>query len=434
MPLMHAFALAMAACFIAAATRRGRMHPFLAVIVAATGFALACGLSVSQLGKNFGTGFGQTVNTLGLPVLAATMVAVLATTSGADASLARVVRHWRTTAHTSLCAALGVVAGTGAMPAASFAVLAPLRTAIGGGRVTALTLGLAVSAGQACLLPSPVLVAATALLAAQWTRVLTFGIPLALLSAATGAMFAARMPQAGQGKPTPAQPDAGPTQAAGLAASCLLMAALLCVQSLGDIPSEPLGGGGTRELILGAGRPLVVLLAGVAVMATATRGWRNEGLAEQGWVAASIARAAPLMLLLGAVGGMQNFAQTTQMAPMLAERLLPLPLGILLPFLIASLLKILQGASLVAAITAAGMIQPLLPALGLDGENARALCVLAVGAGAMTGAHVNDGFFWMVADAARLRPAAALAQITFGTLIQGFVSLSILAALRAIIG
>ena len=41
---------------------------------------------------------------------------------------------------------------------------------------------------------------------------------------------------------------------------------LLMVQSVGDIPSEPLGGGPTRELILGIGRPLILFLVGVGIM------------------------------------------------------------------------------------------------------------------------------------------------------------------------
>ena len=62
------------------------------------------------------------------------------------------------------------------------------------------------------------------------------------------------------------------------------------------------------------------------------------------------------------------------------------------PFLIAAAIKTLQGSSLVAAITAAGMVQPLLLPLGLDDPNGKALAALAVGAGAMTVCHVNDEF------------------------------------------
>jgi GntP family gluconate:H+ symporter len=76
---------------------------------------------------------------------------------------------------------------------------------------------------------------------------------------------------------------------------------------------------------------------------------------------------------------------------------------------------------LAAAITAAGMAQPLLVSLGLDGANGRALAVLAVGAGAMTVCHVNDEYFWLVADRAGLAPLRTVTTLTFGTLLQGLI-------------
>jgi len=78
MPLLHSLYLAVATLAIAASTARGRMHPFIAVVLGAACFAFASGMSISQLGKSFGTGFGQTVNTLGLPVLAAAAVTAIA--------------------------------------------------------------------------------------------------------------------------------------------------------------------------------------------------------------------------------------------------------------------------------------------------------------------------------------------------------------------
>jgi GntP family gluconate:H+ symporter len=217
----------------------------------------------------------------------------------------------------------------------------------------------------------------------------------------------------------------------GLVGACLVMVLLLIVQSVGDIPSEPLGGGGARETILGAGRPLVLLMAGVGIMVVAAKGWLDNGFSETGWMPQSIARAAPLMLVLGAAGGFQALAQGSHMAEMLAEKVLPLSLGLAVPFLAAAIMKTLQGASLVASITAAGMVQPLLPALGLDSDMGRALAVLAVGAGTMAVAHVNDGLFWLVADAAKMRPSENLKWFSATTVLQSAVALAALLVMRA---
>src|SRR5262249_6435152 len=109
--------------------------------------------------------------------------------------------------------------------------------------------------------------------------------------------------------------------------------------------------------------------------------------------------------------------------------LLPLHLGILLPLLVAALMKTLQGSSLVAAITAAGMIQPLLVPLGLDGETGRALAVLAIGIGSMTVAHINDPFFWLIGEHARLRNHQTLLVVVFGMIVQALVAFILLQAL-----
>ena len=71
----------------------------------------------------------------------------------------------------------------------------------------------------------------------------------------------------------------------------------------------------------------------------------------------------------------------------------------------------LQGSSLVAVITAAGMVEPLLDPLKLAGPDGTALAVLALGAGAVSGIHVVDPYFWQVADAARLSTGRAAAWI-----------------------
>ncbi|HTZ72104.1 MAG TPA: hypothetical protein VMB71_15720, partial [Acetobacteraceae bacterium] len=258
MPLAHPVALVLATAFIATSTWRGRLHPFLAVLAAAAAFALLTGMSISQFGKTFGNGFGETVDNLGLPVLAAAMIAALAEPI-VPFALARLPLI------PGLCG-LGLVAGTAASAGGAFAVLTPLRTRMAGRapRRAALTLGLAISAGQAALLPSPVLIAATAILAAPWTRVVMFGLPLALVGATLGAALAAlaarTWPQAQDAPPAPTPVG---TRTIAVAAGCLAMLALLIIQSVGYMPTEPWGGGSSRELILGVGRPVFLLCVGV---------------------------------------------------------------------------------------------------------------------------------------------------------------------------
>jgi GntP family gluconate:H+ symporter len=98
----------------------------------------------------------------------------------------------------------------------------------------------------------------------------------------------------------------------------------------------------------------------------------------------------------------------TGMAELLAEYALHPRFGILTPFLAAAIVKTMQGNSLTAVLTASGMVEPMLPALGLDSASGRALAAAAAGAGSMAICHVNDPFFWIAASMGRLSPGRAL--------------------------
>ena len=135
-----------------------------------------------------------------------------------------------------------------------------------------LALALSISASHGLLLLSPVPIAAAAIIGAEWNRVALFGLPLAILLAACGAILARWSSPVGAAPELLSQAtlDGAAKRSDGYPIVLLLAIAipllLLMVQSIGDIPSEPLGGGPARELVLGIGRPLILFLVGVGIM------------------------------------------------------------------------------------------------------------------------------------------------------------------------
>ena len=246
---------------------------------------------------------------------------------------------------------------------------------------------------------------------------------------------------ASQPSPPPSASEPAPKERGGGAPLVLILAIavpllLLMLQSLGDMPSEPLGGGHTRDLILGIGRPLILFLAGVGIMVAGNPRIGVRCLADSAWMARVLGNAANILMIVGAAGGLQRICQESGMAEMIAERLLGWHAagfgGVLIAFLVAATVKTLQGSSLVAAITAAGMMQPLLLPLSLGDPAGKALVVLAVGAGAMTVSHVNDELFWLAADRAGLQPLRGLAAIALGTLLQGIIAAAALGLMASL--
>ncbi len=460
MPLLHALVLLAAVIVLVVATRR-HLHPFLALVIVASGFGLAAGFSAGFLGKAFGSGFSQAIYSPGLVIVAAGFVAGVAESTAASARLMAKIDHWRWPGSTGKAALLGLIAGIGASPAAAFALLTPLVPAIGGGtapkrEAATIALALAISASHGLVLLAPVPIAAAAILGAEWGRVALFGLPLALLLVAFAAVLGRWLPVVAAAsrppikEPHPGKDELDPSEelrGSGSAIVLLLATAIpllmLMVQSLGDIASEPLGGGPAREMILGLGRPLILFLVGVGIMIIGH--WRPglRLLTDSTWSGRILGRVSGVLMIVGAAGGLQRLCQDTGMAELIGERLLGWHVGglgglggfggLLVAFVIAALIKTLQGSSLVAAITAAGMVQPILLPLGLGGESAKALAALAIGAGAMTVAHVNDEYFWLVAVSAGLPPLRGLATVTIGTLLQGLAAVAALLMLSVLV-
>lgn len=447
MPLAQALLLLV--CFIAlvALTQARLVQAFLAIILVATVFGLASGFSTAFVGKAFGAGFAQTIASPGLVIVAAGFVAALADATGAAGWSAAKLNSWRYAGATRWPALCGLVAGLAASPASAFALLTPLLRAFTGGAkpgkrgAAAATLALAISASHGLALVSPVPIAAAAILGAPWSRVALFGVPLAVLLAGIGAAWSRRLavadapPQTLQDAPDAANANAWSAAVLVLAAAVPL--ALLIVQSLGDIPSEPLGGGTAREMVIGVGRPLVLLLVGIGIMVIGNARIAGKCLADDAWSARVLGNVAGPLLAVGAAGGFQRLCQETGMAELLGEQISAWHLsgagGLFVLFLVAATVKTLQGSSLVAAITAAGIAQSLLIPFGLDAANARALAALAVGAGTMTATHVNDDFFWLVSLTTGIRPLRAVAVLTIGTLLQGIVAVAFLTMIAALI-
>lgn len=433
-------------CVLILATQWRRFHPFLTLLVIAPAFGAIAGYTTAQLGSVFGSGFSEKIYSPGLVIVAAAVIAGLAESTGASDRLTAKIERWRWLGSNWIGAFLGMIAGIAASPASAFALLTPLIGPISGASLRSrqagsIALALAISASHGLALFAPMPVAATAIIGADWSRVALFGVPLALLLAAFGAVFA-RWPsgfKADEDQTIESQGSAG-SRSGGSPIALLLAAAIpllmLIEQSLGDIPSEPLGGGPARELVLGIGRPLMLFLVGVGIMII---GRPRQGiglLGDAAWMRRVLGSVASVVLIVCAAGGLQRLCQLTGMAEMLGERTLGWHLGgfgVLIPFLAAATIKTLQGSSSVAAIAAAGMVEPVLSAIGLDDPNGKALAALAVGAGAMTISHVNDEYFWVVTQSLGFRPLRGLASVSLGMLLQGMIAAAALLVLSMMV-
>jgi gluconate:H+ symporter, GntP family len=375
-------------------TQRLRLPAFLAILVTVVVYGIAADMTFQSVGKAFGLGFTAALEQAGLLVVAGALVEALVL---------------RQPLGTGTSALVGALAGLGASAAGGLALLQPAgqdapRRALG----LALTL-LAVSSLVA---PSPIAVAAASVMKASNSTMLMVTLPLAAIAALLGWWYVARQ--------IPATNVPGWLDWTWLAV--FIPIALLIVQSAAQMPSEPLGKGGAREFYIGISKPLMLAAIAITLGVLFAGRWQPSALAGRSW--------APLLLVVGASGGLARVFDETGMAELLAEYALHPRFGILTPFLAAAIVKTMQGNSLTAVLTASGMVEPMLPALGLDSASGRALAAAAAGAGSMAICHVNDPFFWIAASMGRLSPGRALYVISLGSAVMAIGALVVLAAVK----
>lgn len=135
-----------------------------------------------------------------------------------------------------------------------------------------------------------------------------------------------------------------------------------------------------------------------------------------------------IILLTGAGGVFKQMLVNTGSGEMLANQLAESGIGILFfAFIVAAIIRILQGSSTVAMITAAGITAPLL--LTDIGDIDKALLVIAIASGASIMSHVNDSGFWLVNKYLGITEKQTLRSWTVMTTILavvGFITVSLI--------
>lgn len=395
--ILAALLLPAAVAALVLLVQRFALPAFLALLTIAAAYGLAADMTIQSIGRAFGLGFSAAMEQTGLLVVAAGLVRALL-----------IQRPLPTPAAVTA----GLVAGLGGSAAGGLALLQP--AGLGAPR-RAMGLALALLAVHALVVPSPLAVAASAVLKADVLAGFRMTLPVAALAALGGWLFAMAS--------LPRDPDGGRLSWRWLVVA--IPVALLVVQAVAQMPTEPLGRGGEREFYTGISQPLLLAVLAVGLAVLMSRRWQPAALADTSW--------APLLLTVGAAGGFARLLDETGIPPLLAEQALDPRLGLLVPFLAAAIVKTMQGNSLAAVLTASGMVEPMLPALGLDGSAGRTIAAAAAGAGAIAICHVNDPFFWIAAHMAGMTPARALRVVSLGSLVVAVLALALLSVLRLVL-
>jgi gluconate:H+ symporter, GntP family len=170
------------------------------------------------------------------------------------------------------------------------------------------------------------------------------------------------------------------------------------------------------------GEPVFALSIGVILalllLKVKTMDAMNELFSE------AIEKAGPILIVTAAGGMFGMVIKATGAGQSLGTLLAGTSIGLVVPFLIAVIMKTAQGSSTVAIITTASFVAPMLSMLGLDTEWGKLLTMLSMGAGSMIVSHANDSYFWVISNFSEIEPDTTLRVYSSSTIVMGFVVFS----------
>ena len=315
-----------------------------------------------------------------------------------------------------------------------FILLSPLNKSLSkkagislAGSAIALAMGLTIAHNLVPPTPGPI--AAAGILNADLGLVLALAIPISMVALATALLFATKFAARTYIDPNPdiSQEDIDvrmKTAPSAFKASLPILVPIVLIMinsRLRLIPSEEIAS--WQSFLQFLGEPVIALVIGMFLAFALPKKLNRELISTDGWVGKALKDSANILLITGAGGVFGKMLQNSEIAEVMGDALSDLNLSFFLPFLIASAIKLAQGSSTVALITAASIVFPMMGSLGFVTEMDKALLVISIGAGSMVVSHANDSFFWVVTQMSGMNIGKGYKLHSLGTLVIGLTSI-----------
>lgn len=435
--------LFIAIVFIILLTSRFQWHPFIALLIVSLGYGFAVGLSTEELIQSLQDGFGTTLGSIGMIIVAGLIIGTFVEESGGAHVIANFFVkifgakriHWA-------IGCMGYLISIPVFADSGFVILTPLNKALtkklgvslAG---TAIALGIGLTAAHTMVPPTPGPLAAAAIIGADLGWVIFIGLITSGVGLLVGIPFAKRMgnkiyiePYSLSESDVIQSQEELPSLTRTLL-PILIPLALIVSKAIIQFPGFPMSKGPIIAVIDFVGHPIIALLIGVFFAIRIPKKRDSNRLSEKGWVGKAIKGSATILLITAAGGAFGKVIQASGVHLSVEPLLKTLPLGIALPFLIAALIKTAQGSSTVAIVTTASIVFPMLTALELTSTIDKALVVVAIGSGATVISHANDSFFWVVTQFSNMTVPQGYRLHSMATLLLGLTALATLFIIKA---
>ena len=434
--------LAIVIIFIIVATAKLKWHPFLVLILSAFLVALFYQVPIATVPKTIAEGFGNILGYIGLVIVFGTIIGLILEKTGAAIVMAEtVIKLLGERFPTLTMSIVGAVVSIPVFCDSGFVILNSLKESLANRlKVSNVAMSVALATGLYSThtfvppTPGPIAAAGNLGLETNLGLVIGMGLLVSVVAVTAGWLWSQRfltaIPEAdnplmstNKAAVMQARQQYGQLPSATMAFLPIIVPIILiCLASIVAFPSKPLGSGLLAQLLGFVGHPLSALLIGLFLSFLLIKGNNKSQLISDS-IAEGLTVAAPILLITGAGGAFGAMLKATSVGTYLGETLSSLGLGILMPFIVSAALKTAQGSTTVALVTTSALVAPMLGQIGMDSDMGRVLCVMAIGAGAMTVSHANDSYFWVVSQFSRVSVPQAYKAHTVATGIQGVVSM-----------
>ena len=435
--LIIAFVIAIVVMIVAIS--KFKIPPFLSIMGVSLILALLS-LDISTIADTIGAGFSGTFSSIGIVIIFGALIGLVLERTGAALKMSDSVVKLVGQKNPELAILLmGWIISIPVFCDSGFVVLNPIRKAMvkrtqtsSVAMTVALSMGLYISHCFIPPTPGPIAAAGTLGVGDNLLLVMGLGALISIPALIAGYIFAKfiggkvkdRSETSASDKQETVQTYEELVASYGkLPGAVLSFAPIVVPIILMGVASAFSMAGLTVAVIDFLGKPVIALAVGViiSVALLVTTGKMGEfyDITNE-----TLKTVGPILFVTAAGGVLGKVISAGSMVTYITEHSSVLQaLGIFFPFLLAAILKSAQGSSTVAITTAAGIVAPLLPQLGLDSPARAALTVIAIGAGAMTVSHANDSYFWVVTNFGDMEVEDGYKTQTLGTLVIGLASM-----------
>ena len=410
-PFIIVFVLAIAAMILLIS--RFKVHPFFSIMGVSLLLAIVAGIPIRQIPGVIGSGFSATFTSIGIVIVFGAFIGAVLEKTGAALKLADIVIRLVGEKHPELALELmGWVVSVPVFCDSGFVILDPVRKSLArrtGVSSVALTMclscGLYISHVFIPPTPGPIAAAQTLGIGENLLMVMGLGIVCSIIPLIAGYIFARHI---GRKVPSADIPSDGAealsyeelkSSFGRLPSACLSLAPIMVpilLMALSSVASMARWNGFAADLCIFLGTPMIAMAIG-AILAIILLHHTGQGDMFFKLTDNTLRAVGPILFVTAAGGVLGKVIATSDLVNYITSHASTLQvMGIVFPFLLAAILKSAQGSSTVAITTTAGLVAPLLPALGLVTPVEVTLAVMAIGAGAMTVSHANDSYFWVV--------------------------------------